>query len=240
MGEGHTHGDRQVNLDGTCAHGSNPWLKQFADDVMYARQSGIFVMPTISFSQLLENEVFMRSKFLQLRSFAMDDAELPVRAEVDRTYEMSCTVCNRLFPHARALQIHCAMIHGERMRHRMLRMTYQCPWCLWIFTTSTSLRSHYAARLARGSCPHDLKHPRAQLCDKLPFFCPRCKYRALTTAEYHEHLRQFLHLHACIFAEPLVAAFRDVAAVSEEETTVRHESMGRKRRPRAPPETASR
>ena len=34
MGEGHAHGDFQVNLDGKLAHGSNHWLKELADEVM--------------------------------------------------------------------------------------------------------------------------------------------------------------------------------------------------------------
>ena len=113
-----------------------------------------------------------------------------LRVEVDRTYAMSCVQCAQVFPHAKALRIHQAMMHGDQMRCRMLRMTNQCSWCLCIIhQCKKSLGSHVAQRQLRDRCPHSIKHPRALLHTNLPVRCPRCNLCAYVAIEYHHHLR---------------------------------------------------
>ena len=42
--------DHQLNVEGTCAPGANPWLKQFAEDVTCAMRIGILLVGAVFFT----------------------------------------------------------------------------------------------------------------------------------------------------------------------------------------------
>ena len=185
-------------MDGKPTPLTNPWLKQFLNDLkdVCSLSSAVEAETTdLGWHVIFQSPAFFSFKANLLRNHGVDHSVTiedtlgaGILCDLDCGDGQKCAYVAR---DRQALTIHRVRKHGWSNIYRRAVVTNQCPWCLRVFGSCQSAQNHVVSKASKGACPTKVSNPLAhRAVVKIPknLECPFCDEEFPSLDLLHSHI----------------------------------------------------